>query len=115
MFEGLQAVNWETLGAQVLSLLTVVIGIVIWLKKNITNIKQLKADDAEVSEQVKYFRAMLKDNKGLKNEIAESKIAMRDLKAEFKAMRDHKDSEINDLKQDLRLAIETIKSMKEET
>ncbi len=109
MFDGLSTVNWETLGATVLSVMTVVGGVIVWLKKNFANIKQLKADGAEVSEQVKYFKAMLKDNAGLKNEISSSKRELNAMKIEFKRLSDKKDSEITSLKEDLKLAIQTIK------
>lgn len=109
MFDGLQAINWETVGLNVLTVLTVLLGIWAWLKKNIANFQQLKKDGADIADQTLYFKAMLKDSANLKSEISEQKLMMRDMKNEFKIMSDRKDKEVAELKAMLKEAITVIK------
>jgi hypothetical protein len=114
--EFLSTVNWETIGVTVLGIISTLIGIYAWLKKNLANIKQLQADSADLSVQVKYYKAMIKGSKDLRNEISDSKLATNNMLREFKVSNERKDkmidnlkSELTELKSDVRNLINVIK------
>jgi len=98
MIELFQNTDWATLGTTVAAIVGTVIGGISWLKKNIANVQKLKEDGANVDEQIKYAKAMLKDNAGLRTEISNSKIQTRELTSTFTAILKKKDEEIDELK-----------------
>lgn len=110
MIDTLQNIDWGTVGVTVLGFLATIGGIVGWLKKNIANIQQLRNDNADISEQVKYFKAMLKDNASLKTEISNQKRSQYELTKTFKQLLDKKDTEILSLKNDVKLLVEEVRN-----
>ena len=110
MIDTLQNIDWSTIGVTVLGFLATIGGIIGWLKRNIVNIQQLKNDNADISKQVKYFKAILKDNAAIKTEISNQKIKQNELIKVFKQLLDKKDTEILSLKNDVKLLIEEVRN-----
>lgn len=110
MIDILQNIDWSTIGVTVLGFSATIGGIVGWLKKNIANIQQLKKDNDDINEQIKYFRAILKDNASLRTEISNQKIKQNELIKTFKQLLDKKDAEILALKNDVKLLIEEVRN-----
>ena len=100
--EFINNINWETLGTTILSIIYILAGVYFWLKKNIANIKQLQSDSADLSVQVKYYKAMIKGSKDLRNEISDSKMATNNMLREFKVSNERKDKLIDDLRSELK-------------
>lgn len=109
MIETIQAINWETVGLTLLGIVGTINGARIWLNRNIVNVKQLKEDGADLSTQVKYYKAMIKDNDSLRTEISNSKIEMRTMTKKFGQLVKKKDDEIAELKKDMRELIKVVK------
>lgn len=102
-------VDWTAIGVTITGFVATVVAIKNWFKTNVADIKQLKADGADVDTQVKHMKAILKDNQSLRTEIVNQKTNTQELTKTFGALLKKKDAEIDELKQSVKDLITVVK------
>ena len=102
-------IDWATVGTTAATYLGIAIGVIVWLKRNMEGISQMKKDGADLTTQAKYYKAMIKDNSTLRTDINNGKIQTMALNKTFTGLLKKKNEEILELKTDLKLAISVMR------
>ena len=110
ILEMLKNINWPDLGATLITVVAPITGVVIWLRKNIINIKVLKQDSDDINKELKLNKAMLKAQNGLTTEFSR-------LKREYNDTKSYINKEMNNIKSEMKIIIkEAVKeALMEET
>lgn len=85
--ETLKNVDWNTVGALGMTVVGTIVTVLLWFKRNIANIKQLKEDSLEVSTEIKTNKAILKNQNDLSSEFGRLKKEYIELKKEIKELK----------------------------